>query len=166
MVDKVALREMNKLVIDTIHEHGWILDDISHEHITQEIVVNGGEDAHMLDCALRSLGGKKVDDKWHLETSAVVREVAKGVLRKRVSESGGNPRMPLDDFKIEWTMGIPGSLTCPPLHVLDGIVLREDEPDAKIAPEVGQSVSYPCVLFLNLEDMPANNCEVTIETSH
>ena len=108
---------------------------------------------------MRALGGERDGDLWRLESQAVAREVARGVFRRRQLEQkeGGGVRVGVDDFTIEWAMGMPASLTCPPLELLRGIALREDGPDPALP---SRAATYPCFLFLSLDDMPAHDCEV------
>lgn len=164
IVDRAALKDMIRLVLDTLLEHAWPLSGISHDRITQELVVQGDADGSMLECALKALGGEREGDIWRLESRAVAQEVARRVFCRHVQESGGNRRVAEDDFMIEWTMGIPVSLTCPPLEFLRGIAVREEAADAKIPPAPGHVVKYPCFHFMSLDEMPANNCEVRVRT--
>lgn len=135
MVDRTALREVCQLLLDTVLEHAWDPQQLSVSQCRQQLGVAGqqqgqcdtggdddGCDERMLQFALQHLGsaGAADDgDMWQLDPRAVAREVAHIIFRKQESGSEkANVRMAVDDFLIEWTMSIPGTMTCPPLEYL------------------------------------------------
>lgn len=129
MVDRSALREASQLLLDTVLEHGWDPSCLSLALCIQHL---GTEcDSRMLQFALQHLGGRAEGgrgndsggdgDTWHLDPRAVAREAAHIIFRKLANESGGGKavRVAVDDFLVEWTVSIPGTMSCPPIEYLE-----------------------------------------------